>query len=273
MMSLVASRVNRRDGEEKPLNPFDLTGKVAVVTGGNGGLGLAMALGLAQAGAKIAVIGRKPEKTAAAAARIADETGVETVGVVADVSAEADVERAAAEIIARFGSIDILINNAGINIRRTPENATLDDWQAVMDANVTSVYLMSKAVVPIMRKAGGGKIVNIGSMASIFGANFAAPYATSKGAVVQLTKSQALAWAKDRIQVNVILPGWFDTELTQKARIEVPGMHEKVEARIPFGRWGVPAEIAGTAVWLASPASDYVTGAAIPVDGGYTAQI
>jgi 2-dehydro-3-deoxy-D-gluconate 5-dehydrogenase len=255
------------------VNLFDLTGKVAIVTGGNGGIGLGMAQGLAQAGAKIAVVGRNAEKSALAAQQLADEAKVETLVVTADLAQADQVERVAAEVLDRFGRIDILFNNAGINIRKPPQELTLDDWRTVLDVNLTSAFLLSKAVYPAMKRAGGGKIINIGSMTSIFGSSFAAAYATSKGGIVQLTKSMALAWAPDHIQVNAILPGWFDTELTEKARQEIPGLHERVLARIAHGRWAKPADMAGTAVWLASPASDYVTGVVVPVDGGYTSAL
>ncbi len=252
---------------------FDLTGKVAIVTGGNGGIGLGMARGLAAAGAKVAVCGRNAEKTKAAAAQLGLDSGVETLAVVADVAETAQIERIATEVKERFGRIDILFNNAGINIRRPPQEMTLDEWEQVLNVNLTSAFMLSKAVYPSMKEAGGGKIVNIGSMTSIFGAGFAPAYATSKGGIVQLTKSLALAWAADKIQVNAILPGWFDTELTQQARVEVPNLYDRVLQRIPTGRWAVPDDMAGTAVWLASPASDYVTGIAIPVDGGYTSAL
>lgn len=255
------------------VNPFDLTGKVAIVTGGNGGIGLGMARGLAQAGAQLALVGRNQEKTAAAAQTLAEDTGGQVLPVTADVSQEAECERIAREVLAQYGRIDILFNNAGINIRKPPHELTLEEWREVMDVNLTSAFLLSKAVYPTMKAAGGGKIVNIGSMTSIFGSGFAPAYATSKGGIVQLTKSQALAWASDNIQCNVILPGWFDTELTKKARVEISGLHERVLARIPTGRWANPDDMAGTAVWLASPASDYVTGIAIPVDGGYSAML
>jgi 2-dehydro-3-deoxy-D-gluconate 5-dehydrogenase len=255
------------------VNLFDLTGKVAIVTGGNGGIGLGMAQGLAQAGAKIAVVGRNAEKSAGAAKQLADEANVETLVVTADLAKADQVERVAAEVLDRFGRIDILFNNAGINIRKPPHELSLEDWQTVLDVNLTSAFLLSKAVYPALKRAGGGKIINIGSMTSIFGAGFAPAYATSKGGIVQLTKSMALAWAPDHIQVNAILPGWFDTELTEKGRQEIPGLHERVLARIPHGRWAKPAEMAGTAIWLASPASDYVTGIAVPVDGGYTSTL
>jgi 2-dehydro-3-deoxy-D-gluconate 5-dehydrogenase len=255
------------------VNLFDLTGKVAIVTGGNGGIGLGMAQGLAQAGARIAVVGRNAEKSARAAQQLADEAKVETLVVTADLAQADQVERVAAEVLDRFGRIDILFNNAGINIRKPPQELTLDDWRTVLDVNLTSAFLLSKAVYPAMKRAGGGKIINIGSMTSIFGSSFAAAYAASKGGIVQLTKSMALAWAPDHIQVNAILPGWFDTELTEKARQEIPGLHERVLARIAHGRWAKPADMAGTAVWLASPASDYVTGIVVPVDGGYTSAL
>ena len=252
---------------------FKLNGKVAIVTGGNGGIGLGMATGLAQAGASIVVVGRNKAKSESAAKLLQKESGVRTLVVTADVSLPEDVERAVAETRVHFGRIDILFNNAGINVRKQPQDLPFEDWQNVLNVNLTSAFLLSKAVYPAMKKAGGGKIVNIGSMTSIFGAGFAAAYASSKGGIVQLTKSLALAWAPDNIQVNAILPGWFDTELTEKAREQIPGLHERVLARIAVGRWAKPADMAGTAIWLASASSDYVTGIAVPVDGGYTATL
>jgi 2-deoxy-D-gluconate 3-dehydrogenase len=255
------------------VNPFDLAGKVAIVTGGNGGIGLGIACGLAQAGASLAVLGRNEEKSQQAARRIRDETGAATLVVTADVTRPEDVDGAVAETVNRFERIDILFNNAGINIRKLPHELELEEWTRVLDTNLSSAFLMAKAVYPAMKRGGGGKIINIGSMTSIFGAPFAPAYATSKGGIVQLTKSLALAWAADNIQVNAILPGWFDTELTQRARREIPGLNERVLARIAQGRWARPEDMAGTAVWLASSASDYVTGVAIPVDGGYSATL
>lgn len=252
---------------------FDLTGKTAIVTGGNGGIGLGMAIGLAGAGAAVAVLGRNETKSRAAAETIKNQTGVDALVITADVANPADVERAAAEALERFGRVDILFNNAGVNIRKPPQDLTLDDWNHVMSANLTSAFLMAKAVYPSMKEHGGGKIVNIGSMTSVFGSSFASPYSTSKGGIVQLTKSLALAWAADNIQVNAILPGWFDTEMTYQAREQIPGLHERVLSRIAVGRWAKPEDMAGTAVWLASRASDYVTGIAVPVDGGYLATL
>jgi 2-deoxy-D-gluconate 3-dehydrogenase len=255
------------------MNLFNLTGKVAVVTGGNGGIGLGIAQGLAEAGAKVAILGRNASKTEAAVKSLAEETNGQAMGLTADVSKSDEVKTATAAVVERWGRIDILFNNAGINIRRPPQELSLEDWHTVLDVNLTSALLMSQAAYPHMKKSGGGKIINIGSMTSIFGASFAPAYATSKGGIVQLTKSLALAWAADNIQVNAILPGWFVTDLTQRARNEVPGLYERVLARIPTGRWAEPKDIAGTAIWLASPASDYVTGAAVPVDGGYTSSL
>jgi len=245
---------------------FDLSGKVAIVTGGNGGIGLGMAQGLAAAGARVAVVGRNAEKSEHAARRV----GADAMAVTADVTRPDQVEKAVGEVTGRFGRLDVLVNNAGIIVRKAPQDMRLDEWNSVMDANVTGVFLMAKAAYPALKLAGGGKVINIGSMASIFGSSYASSYAASKGAVVQLTRSLALAWAADNIQVNAILPGWFDTDMTRKARSEVPGLNERVLARTPAGRWATPDDMAGTAVWLASAASDFVTGIAVPVDGGYS---
>lgn len=255
------------------MNHFDLANRVAVVTGGNGGIGLGIARGLASAGASVAVVGRNPEKTIAAAQFLSDAHKVAAQAIIADLAKPEDTERIAADVLKRFGHVDILFNNAGINIRRAPHEMTLDQWNEVLHTNLTSAFLLSKAVYPAMRRQQRGKIINIGSMTSIFGAGFAPAYATSKGGIVQLTKSLALAWAGDNIQVNAILPGWFDTDLTQSARQEVPDLYNRVIGRIPMGRWATPEDIAGTAVWLSSRASDYVTGIAVPVDGGYTSAL
>lgn len=251
---------------------FDLTGRVAIVTGGNGGIGLGMARGLAEAGARLAVVGRKAEKNAAAVTSLT-ELGAEAFAMELDVSAEADCSAIVARTLSRFGRVDILVNNAGINVRKPPEDYTLEEWRTIIDANLTSAFLCSKAVYPAMVTAGGGKIISTGSLSSILGIPFAAPYAASKGGIVQFTRALATAWAKDNIQVNAILPGWIDTDLTKQARIDVPGLHDRVVARTPARRWGDPRDFAGIAVYLASSASDFVTGAAIPVDGGYAIQV
>ncbi|RYY58570.1 MAG: SDR family oxidoreductase, partial [Comamonadaceae bacterium] len=175
-----------------------------------------------------------------------------------------------AEVGERCGRLDILINNAGINVRKPVEQLALDEWRQVLDTNLTSAFLCCRAAHPLLKAAGGGKVINIGSMMSIFGAPFAPAYGASKGGIVQLTKSMATAWAADNIQVNAILPGWIETALTDGARAQVQGLHERVVARTAAGRWGQPQDLAGTAVFLASAASDFVTGTAIPVDGGYS---
>jgi 2-dehydro-3-deoxy-D-gluconate 5-dehydrogenase len=247
---------------------FDLTGRVAVVTGGNGGIGLGMAKGLAAAGASVVLAARNVEK-GEAAAELAS-SGARSAFIALDVADEASCLATIEATVERFGRLDILVNNAGTSIRKPPESYTAAEWHAVLDTNLTGALFCSQAAYPAMKQAGAGKIINIGSMYSIFGTSYGAAYAASKGALVQLTKSLAIAWAKDNIQVNAVLPGWIDTELTQGARRHVAELHDRVLDRTPAGRWGVPEDLAGIAVFLAAPASDFVTGAAIPVDGGYS---
>lgn len=248
------------------MNLFDLTGKVGIVTGGNGGIGLGMARGLAAAGASLVLSGRNPAKGAAAAAELG------CAFIAADVTRKEECQALVRETVAKFGRLDILVNNAGTSIRKQPEEYEEHEWHHVLDANLTSAFLCSQVAHGEMRRAGGGKIINIGSMMSVFGAPYAAPYAASKGGMVQLTKALATAWAKDNIQVNAVLPGWIDTELTARARAQVEGLHEQVLARTPAGRWGVPDDLSGIAVFLATRASDFVTGTAIACDGGYSAR-
>jgi 2-deoxy-D-gluconate 3-dehydrogenase len=247
---------------------FELNGKVAIVTGGNGGIGLGMARGLASAGARVVIAARNREKSAAAR----DELGAGALAIDVDVTREDSVAVLVRRTVEQCGRIDILVNNAGINIRKAPEVLTLAEWREVLETNLTSAYLCSHAAYPEMKKAGAGKIINIGSMLSIFGAGFAPAYAASKGGIVQFTKACASAWAKDNIQVNAVLPGWIDTALTRRAREQIPGLHDNVLKRTPAGRWGTSDDFHGIAVFLASGASDFVTGAAITVDGGYSIQ-
>jgi len=250
---------------------FDLSGKVAVVTGGNGGIGLGMAKGLAGAGATIVVGGRDAAKNADAVKQI-EAIGGKASAIPVDVLKEESCRALIADTMKAHGRLDILVNNAGMSIRKQPEELALAEWHTVLDSNLTSAFLCSNAAFPAMKKSGAGKIVNIGSMMSIFGAPFATAYAASKGGMVQMTRSMATAWAKDNIQVNAILPGWIDTALTRRAREQVSGLHESVLKRTPAGRWGLPDDFAGIAVFLAAAASDFVTGAAITVDGGYSVQ-
>jgi 2-deoxy-D-gluconate 3-dehydrogenase len=251
------------------MNLFDLSGKVALVTGGNGGIGLGMARGLAQAGAAIAIAARNRTKADAALAELRGLSARATF-IELDVLDEASCRGAIGKAVGEFGRLDILVNNSGTTVRKPPEKLTAAEWRLVLETNLTGAFFCSQAAYPDMVRAGGGKIINIGSMMSLFGAPYAAPYAASKGGIVQMTRSLATAWAKDNIQVNAVLPGWIDTDLTRGARAQVEGLHERVLARTPAQRWGEPGDFAGIAVFLAAPASDFVTGAAITVDGGYS---
>jgi 2-deoxy-D-gluconate 3-dehydrogenase len=246
---------------------FDLEGKAALVTGGNGGIGLGMAKGLAAAGAKLAIAGRDAAKNREALKALPGAIAVE-----ADLTDEKACRALVEEAARRLGRLDILVNNAGTNVRKRPEEYSLEEWKFVMDTNLTSAFVAAQAAYPHLKKSGGGKIVNIGSMMSLFGAAFVAPYGASKGGIVQLTRALACAWAKDNIQVNAVLPGWIDTALTQRARKDIAGLNENVLRRTPAGRWGVPEDLSGIAVFLCSRASGFVTGTAIPVDGGYSVQ-
>jgi 2-deoxy-D-gluconate 3-dehydrogenase len=250
---------------------FNLQNRVAFITGGNGGIGLGMAKGFASSGAAVVIAGRNQMKAQSALSELRS-LGAQAEFVELDVLTEASCHRAIELAVERYGRLDILVNNAGTSIRKAPEDLTAQDWHLVMNTNLTSAFLCSHAAYPHMRRAGGGKIINIGSMMSIFGMPFAAAYAASKGGIVQMTKAMATAWAKDNIQVNVILPGWVDTDLTRGARQQIAGLHEKVLLRTPAQRWGTPDDFAGIAIFLGSPASNFITGAAIPVDGGYSIQ-
>ena len=249
--------------------PFDLSGKTALVTGGNGGIGLGIARGLAGAGANIAVAARNADKTAAAVDEIRG-LGVGALGVSMDVLDEGSVADGVKATATEFGGVDILVNNAGIGIRKPPQDYALDEWRQVVGINLDGSFLCAREVYPLMKSAGGGKIINIGSMTSVFGSDWVAAYSASKGGVVQLTKSLAVAWASDNIQVNAILPGWIHTDLTAPIRDQHGERYESIRSRIPHGRWGEPDEMGGAATFLASAASDYVTGVSLPVDGGYT---
>ena len=250
---------------------FGLEGRVALVTGGNGGLGLGMALGLAEAGAHISLAARSWEKTSRALNQIETAGGRPALGLTVDVSREADITEMVAKTLEVFGRLDILVNNAGMVVRKEPQDLTTKEWDQVLDVNLRAAFLAAKTAYPHMKRQGGGKIINIGSMFSIFGGGGSgAPYSASKGGLVQLSKSLAVAWAKDNIQSNAILPGWFMTELTGDIPVNQPERYDMISRRIPAGRWGEPQELKGAAVFLASPASDYVTGAVLTVDGGYS---
>jgi len=211
-----------------------------------------MAKGLAAAGAAVVIAGRDRDKARTALAELAALGAADfaELDVLQDASCRVAID-AAAE---KFGGLDILLNNAGTSVRKPPQDLSAAEWHKVMDTNLTAAFLCAQAAYPHMLRRGGGKIINIGSMMSIFAMGYAAPYAASRGGIVQMAWAMAVAWAKDNIQVNSILPGWIDTELTRGARRRVPpGLHEKVVDRTPAQRWGKPDDFAGIAVFLASP--------------------
>jgi len=224
---------------------------------------------LAGAGVNIVVAARSVEKTAQALEEIR-ALGVVAHSVNVDVTQEPAVQRMVTDTIDHMGRLDILVNNSGIAVRAQPQELTAAQWDSVVDVNLRAAFLASREAYSHMVSAGGGKVINVGSMYSIFGSDWGAPYAASKGGLVQLTKSLAVAWAKDNIQVNAVLPGWIVTDLTRGIQNADPNRYDNISRRIPAGRWGDPSEMAGAAVFLASAASDYVTGATLTVDGGYS---
>jgi 2-deoxy-D-gluconate 3-dehydrogenase len=228
-----------------------------------------MARGLAAAGAAVVIAGRNASKNAAAVEDL-QRTGARAASVEVDVADEASVAAMVRATLDRFQRIDILVANAGINKRKPPQDYTKQEWQDILDINLNGPFFCAKHVHAAMKAQGGGKIIMTGSMTSILGLPFAAAYGATKGGVMQLVRALATAWAADNIQVNCILPGFIDTDLTRQARRDVSGLHDRVVARTPAGRWGVPEDFGGIAVFLASPGSDFVTGTAIPVDGGYS---
>ncbi|MFN8632696.1 MAG: glucose 1-dehydrogenase [Chloroflexota bacterium] len=249
---------------------FDLTGRVAIVTGGNGGIGLGIARGFVECGATVVVSGRDAAKSATAVQELNALRDGAAIAIECDVTVPEQITQLVEQTTARLGGLQILVNNAGIGIRKRPEEYTLDEYQQVMNTNLTSAFLCCQAAYWKMKAGGGGKIINIGSMASLFGLPYAPAYAASKGGIVQMSRALATAWAEDNIQVNSILPGWIETNLTAGARRFNPDLEARVVYRTPAGRWGRPEDLAGTACFLAAPASDFVTGTAIPVDGGYS---
>ncbi len=253
---------------------FDLTGKVGFVTGGNGGIGLGIAEGFVQHGASVAIAARNADKLTNAVETITAAAGGDSSRVLAlecDVTDRASVQAALDETMGKLGGWDIIVNNAGTNRRSDePQNLSDEDWRYVIDTNLTSMHNVSSLSFDHMRDKGAGKYINIGSMMSIFGTAYASAYAASKGGVVQYTKSCAVAWARHNVQANAILPGWIITEMTNQFKELFPERYQLVQSRTPADRWGIPADLAGTAVFLASSASDFVTGTAIAVDGGYS---
>ena len=250
---------------------FDLSGKVAIVTGGNGGIGLGIASGLAEAGAYVVIASRNAEKNEAAVAGIAAAGGKATA-IPTDIR-DPDACRSLVETTAKdHGGVDILVNNSGINYRKQPQDFTLEEWHDVIDTNLTAAFVLSQAVYPHFLTRGGGKIINVGSIAAFMGTAVGVAYAPSKGGITQLSKALAVAWAKDNIQTNTIQPGWIDTPLSVQSRKDIAGLEEMVIARTPAGRWGTPEDFAGAAVYLASAASDFVNGTSLVIDGAYSSR-
>jgi NAD(P)-dependent dehydrogenase (short-subunit alcohol dehydrogenase family) len=254
-----------------PLDAFRLDGRAALITGGGGGLGTVFARALAGAGADVALLGRRLDVVQEAAQAVAQETGRRVIGVSADVTDREQVQAAVAEVRATLGRLDILINNAGVNVRKPSLEYALEDWRKVVDINLTGTFLCCQAVAPGMIEAGWGRIINISSMLGNVGLGERPAYTAAKGGVIQLTRTLALEWASHGVTVNALAPGPFATELN-KPVLENPTANKAFVDRIPLGRWGRPEELAGPIAFLASNASSFMTGAVLTVDGGWTAQ-
>ena len=253
------------------LDSFRLDGRRALVTGGSKGLGRVMAQALAEAGADVAVTSRSMEQCAEAAKAIAETTGRKAVAVAADVTKMDEVDRLATQAEASLGPIDILVNNAGVNIRGPAEELSESDWNTVLDVNLKGPFLCARRFGPAMCRRGWGRVVNMGSILSVIAIPHRAPYASAKAGLLNLTRVLALEWATAGVTVNAICPGPFATEMN-KPLLQDPEKYKAFVAKIPMGRWGELHEIAGAAVFLASDAASFVTGSALFVDGGWTAQ-
>jgi len=256
---------------KKVLDTFRLDGKIALITGGGRGLGKAMATALAEAGADVALAGRTLGPCEEAAAEIAATTGRRARAFAADVTKGDDVTRLAAQVAESLGPIDILVNNAGNNIRGATHELTEADWDSVIDTNLKGPFLVARAIGPGMAKRGWGRIVNLGSILGAVALGGRAPYASSKAGVINLTRVMALEWAGTGVTANAICPGPFATEMNLPL-LNDPVKYQEFVKKIPMGRWGELDEITGAVVFLSSPASSFVTGSALFVDGGWTAQ-
>jgi NAD(P)-dependent dehydrogenase (short-subunit alcohol dehydrogenase family) len=252
------------------LDLFQLNGMTALVTGGNRGLGKEMSKSLAEAGAAVAVVSRRSAEAEAAAAEIAATTSRTCRGYACDVTAPDQVDALVRRVLADFGHVDILVNNAGVNVRGPIENLSVEDFQRVQATNVTGPWLLCRALAMHFKERRSGRVINVGSALSVVGLSERTPYATSKGAIIQLTRTLALEWAPFGVTVNCILPGPFATEMN-KSLLADPKVYQQFIALVPLGRWGNLDEIGGLVVFLASDASSYITGAGIAIDGGWTA--
>lgn len=251
------------------LDQFKLTNRSALIFGGNRGLGIEMGKALAEAGASVAVAARDADKNAEAVSIIDSQGEGKTIGIACDVLEEAQVNAAANQVNEAFGSVDILINSAGINFRGSIEEVGLEDFRRVQEVNVTGTWLGCKAVTPFMKKQEYGRIVNIASMLSVIGMADRTPYTASKGAVLNMTRALAVELAPHKITANAILPGPFATEMNLPL-LEDPEKYQAFVANIPLGRWGELSEIGGLALFLSSNASSYCTGGSFTIDGGWT---
>ena len=247
---------------------FDLNGKVALVTGGDSGLGHAMTLALAEAGANVVVAYNSNLAKAEETSQQVEKLGVKALPLQVNVADEESVANMLARSVAGMGDIDILVNSAGINRRGPCVDLAVEDFEATLNVNLKGTFLCCRAVGPAMIAKGSGKVINIASLLGTVALENRIPYASSKGAVIQLTKVLAVEWAKYHINVNAIGPGYFATDLNRKL-MDDPVVYNDLKSRIPMGYWADPSELGGSVVFLASKASDYVTGHVLWVDGGY----
>jgi NAD(P)-dependent dehydrogenase (short-subunit alcohol dehydrogenase family) len=249
---------------------FELRGQVALVTGASKGLGRSMSMALAEAGADVVMVARGPVKLAEAEKEVAD-MGVRTLAIAADVTVAEDVEKMVGKALAKFGKIDILVNNVGTYIGKSIVESTTEEWLDMINTNLTTTYLCCRAVGKHMIERKRGKVVNMAAAIGALGARNASAYCASKGGVIQLTRALAVEWAKHGITVNAIAPGTMETEITKKM-LEDPKVRKAVEGKIPMKRIGYPSDLAGAVIFLSASGSDYITGQTMFVDGGFSVQ-